>query len=132
MKILSHVKSKGALLLSGALLLLGATTAAAQRPTDKCRPASVIPLASEPPPKIFIDPPRLLKPRLTATPPMNDRRDNVLIPASFATAIFIVAIVMLTVSINVLHAPVFRVVTADSLRFVIFHSDLLDAERLLH
>jgi len=32
-------------------------TAAAQSPTDKCRPASVIPLASEPPAKIIIDPP---------------------------------------------------------------------------
>jgi quercetin dioxygenase-like cupin family protein len=32
-------------------------TAAAQSATDKCRPASVIPLASEPPAKILIDPP---------------------------------------------------------------------------
>jgi hypothetical protein len=57
MKILSHVKSRGALLLSVAVMLLCAMTTAAQRATDKCRPATVIPLASEPPAKLFIDPP---------------------------------------------------------------------------
>ena len=53
MSILKHARS----LLSVSVLLLCAMTAAAQRPTDKCRPASVIPLANEPPAKIFIDPP---------------------------------------------------------------------------
>ena len=57
MKILKHAQSKGALLISIAVMLLCAMTAAAQRATDKCRPATVIPLASEPPAKIFIDPP---------------------------------------------------------------------------
>jgi hypothetical protein len=57
MKILKHARAKGALLLSVAVMLLCAMTAAAQRPTDKCRPASVIPLANEPPAKIVIDPP---------------------------------------------------------------------------
>ena len=57
MKILKRARSKGALLLSVALILLCAMTAAAQSATDKCRPASVIPLASEPPAKLFIDPP---------------------------------------------------------------------------
>lgn len=57
MKVLKHARSKGALLLSVAVMLLCAMTAVAQRPTDKCRPASVIPLASEPPAKLFIDPP---------------------------------------------------------------------------
>ena len=38
-------------------MLLCATTAAAQSATDRCRPAPVIPLASEPPAKIVIDPP---------------------------------------------------------------------------
>jgi Family of unknown function (DUF6130) len=56
MKILKHAQSKGALLISIAVMLLCAMTAAAQRATDKCRPATVIPLASEPPAKIFIDP----------------------------------------------------------------------------
>jgi hypothetical protein len=57
MKFLKHAQSKGALLISIAVMLLCAMTAAAQRATDKCRPATVIPLASEPPAKIFIDPP---------------------------------------------------------------------------
>jgi hypothetical protein len=57
MKILKHAQSKGPLLISIAVMLLCAMTAAAQRATDKCRPATVIPLASEPPAKIFIDPP---------------------------------------------------------------------------
>jgi len=52
-----YTSSKGTFLLSVAVIVLSATTAAAQRPTDKCRPAPVIPLASEPPAKIFIDPP---------------------------------------------------------------------------
>ena len=57
MKILKHARSKSALMLSVAVMLLGAMTTAAQSPTDKCRPASVIPLTSEPPAKIIIDPP---------------------------------------------------------------------------
>jgi hypothetical protein len=57
MKVLKHARSNGAPLLSVAVILLCAMTTAAQRPTDKCRPATVIPLASEPPAKIFIDPP---------------------------------------------------------------------------
>jgi hypothetical protein len=57
MKILKQARSTGGLLLSVSLLLLCAVTAAAQKPTDKCRPASVIPVASEPPPKLFVDPP---------------------------------------------------------------------------
>jgi hypothetical protein len=57
MKILKHAQSKGALLISIAVMLLCAMTAAAQRATDKCRPATVIPLANVPPAKIFIDPP---------------------------------------------------------------------------
>lgn len=57
MKVLKHARPKGALLLSVAVISLCAITAAGQLPTEKCRPASVIPLASEPPAKIFIDPP---------------------------------------------------------------------------
>jgi uncharacterized protein DUF6130 len=57
MRIQKQAVSKRALLLSVGVMLLCATTAAAQRATDKCRPAPVIPLASEPPAKIFIDPP---------------------------------------------------------------------------
>jgi hypothetical protein len=57
MRILKDSRSKGALLLSIAIILLGAMNGAAQSPTDKCRPASVIPLANEPPAKIVIDPP---------------------------------------------------------------------------
>lgn len=45
-------------LLSIVAIMLCAITAVAQRATDKCRPASVIPLTgTEPPAKIFIDPP---------------------------------------------------------------------------
>ena len=44
-------------LLSIAAIVLFATTAAAQGASDKCRPAGVIPLASEAPAKIFVDPP---------------------------------------------------------------------------
>jgi hypothetical protein len=57
MKILKHAKSKGAFLLPVVFTLVFAMTAAAQKATDKCRPASVIPVASEPPAKIVIDPP---------------------------------------------------------------------------
>lgn len=57
MRILKHAASKRALLLSVAVISLCAMTAAAQSPTDKCRASSVIPLASEPPAKLFIDPP---------------------------------------------------------------------------
>ena len=57
MKILKQAELKGALLIAVAVMLLCAMTTVAQRPTDKCRPASVIPLASEPPAKLFIDPP---------------------------------------------------------------------------
>ena len=44
-------------LLSVAAIMLWAATAVAQSATDKYRPAPVIPLASEPPAKIVIDPP---------------------------------------------------------------------------
>jgi hypothetical protein len=54
---IKHARSKSALLLSVAVMLLCAMTVAAQSAMDKCRPASVIPLASEPPAKIVIDPP---------------------------------------------------------------------------
>ena len=57
MKIPKYAGPKGALLLSIAVMLLSAMTTAAQRPTDQCRLAPVIPLASESPAKIFIDPP---------------------------------------------------------------------------
>ena len=52
-----HTSSKGTSLLSVAVIVLCAMTAAAQKATDKCRPPPVIPLASESPAKIFIDPP---------------------------------------------------------------------------
>jgi hypothetical protein len=56
---LKYSSSKGTSLLSVAAIVLCAMTAVAQSATDKCRPASVIPLASgsEPPAKIIIDPP---------------------------------------------------------------------------
>ena len=57
MAIRKYTSSKGTSLLSIAAIALYATTAVAQNATDKCRPASVIPLASEPPAKIVIDPP---------------------------------------------------------------------------
>lgn len=47
----------GTSLLTIAVIVLWATTAAAQSATSKCRPASVIPLANEPPAKIIIDAP---------------------------------------------------------------------------
>ena len=52
-----YTSSKGVSLLSVAVIVLCATTAAAQKATDKCRPPPVIPLASESPARIFIDPP---------------------------------------------------------------------------
>ncbi len=52
-----YTSSKGASLLSVAVIVLCATTAAAQKATDKCRPSPVTPVASESPAKIFIDPP---------------------------------------------------------------------------
>jgi uncharacterized protein DUF6130 len=54
---LKCTSSIGTSLLAVAVIVLCPVTAAAQRPTDKCRPASVIPLGNEPPAKIFIDPP---------------------------------------------------------------------------
>ena len=54
---LGSISSKGTFLLSVAAIVLCATTGVAQSPTDKCRPAPVIPLASEPPARIIIDPP---------------------------------------------------------------------------
>jgi hypothetical protein len=57
MKFLKHSRSKSALLLSVAVMLLCAMTVAAQSAMDKCPPASVIPLANEPPAKLVIDPP---------------------------------------------------------------------------
>ena len=54
---LKYTRSKGTSLLSVAAIVLCATTAVAQSAKDKCRPAPVIPLASEPPAKIVIDPP---------------------------------------------------------------------------
>lgn len=51
-------RSKSASLLSVAAIMLCAMTAMAQNPTDNCRLAPFIPLTtSEPPAKIFIDPP---------------------------------------------------------------------------
>lgn len=54
---IKYTSSKGAALLLVAVIVLCATTAVAQSARDRCRPASVIPLASEPPAKIVIDPP---------------------------------------------------------------------------
>jgi hypothetical protein len=56
MKSMKHA-SKFALLLSVVLVVLCAMTVAAQRAPDPCRPSSVIPLAKEPPAKLFVDPP---------------------------------------------------------------------------
>ena len=53
---MSNLK-KGACVLSAAVILF-AMTAAAQNPTDSCKPTQVIPLTVEQPPaKIVIDPP---------------------------------------------------------------------------
>ena len=54
---LKYTSSIGTSLLSVAVIVLCAITAVAQSATNKCRPASVIPLANEPPAKIVIDPP---------------------------------------------------------------------------
>ena len=55
---LKYTNLRGMSLLPVVVFVLCARTAAAQNPTDNCRPASVIPLTStEPPAKIFIDPP---------------------------------------------------------------------------
>jgi hypothetical protein len=54
---LKNTGSKGASVLSVAAIVLCAMTAVAQSARDKCRPASVIPVANEPPAKILIDPP---------------------------------------------------------------------------
>ncbi len=54
---LKYPSSKGTSLLLVAAIVLCAMTAVAQSARDKCRPASVIPVANEPPAKILIDPP---------------------------------------------------------------------------
>jgi len=54
---LKYPSAKGTSLLSLAAIILCATTAVAQSATDKCRPAAVIPRASEAPAKLVIDPP---------------------------------------------------------------------------
>ncbi|MBZ5538090.1 MAG: dipeptidase [Acidobacteriia bacterium] len=54
---LKYTRSKGTSLLLVAAIVLCAMTAVVQTASDKCRPAGVIPLASEPPAKIVIDPP---------------------------------------------------------------------------
>jgi hypothetical protein len=60
MAIFKHLGWRGASLLSVTTLLLFGMTATAQSPTDACRLPAVIPLAAgatEPPPKVLIDPP---------------------------------------------------------------------------
>lgn len=57
MAILKYTSSNSTSLLLIAAIALYAATAVAQSAADKCRPASVISLASEPPAKIVIDPP---------------------------------------------------------------------------
>jgi hypothetical protein len=54
---MADLKYTSTSLLSVAAIVLCATTAVAQSARDNCRPATVIPLASEPPAKIVIDPP---------------------------------------------------------------------------
>ena len=55
---LKYTRSRSIYLLSVAAMVLFAMTATAQNPTDACRLTQVIPLTtSEPPAKIFIDPP---------------------------------------------------------------------------
>jgi quercetin dioxygenase-like cupin family protein len=49
--------SHGRYLLSVSLIVLCGLTATAQTAAEKCRPAGVIPVASEPPAKITVDPP---------------------------------------------------------------------------
>jgi hypothetical protein len=59
MSNLKDISSKGTSLLLLTGIVLYATTAMAQNPTDACRPTHVIPLVgvTEPPAKIIIDPP---------------------------------------------------------------------------
>lgn len=57
MKVLKHARSKAAFLLPVMVMLWCPMTVAAQSPTDRCKPASVIPVASEAPAKLVIDPP---------------------------------------------------------------------------
>ena len=55
---LKYTTSKGVSLLPVAVIVLCAMTGVAQSATDNCPPAPIIPLtSSEPPAKIFIDPP---------------------------------------------------------------------------
>ena len=55
---LKYASLKGMFLILVAAIVSFATTAAAQNPTDRCRPTQVIPLTGEEPPaKIIIDPP---------------------------------------------------------------------------
>jgi hypothetical protein len=56
-EVLKQSSLRSTLPLSIVVILLCAITVAAQSAMDKCRPASVIPLASEPPAKLVIDPP---------------------------------------------------------------------------
>ena len=56
-EVLRQSSLKSTLPLLVVVILLCAITVAAQSAMDKCRPASVIPLASEPPAKLVIDPP---------------------------------------------------------------------------
>jgi hypothetical protein len=56
-EVLKQSSLKSTLPLSVVVILLCAITVAAQSAMDKCRPPSVIPLASEPPAKLVIDPP---------------------------------------------------------------------------
>ena len=57
MKILKHARLERGVLLAVAVMFCCAMTVTAQSATDKCRPARVIPTASEPPAKLIIDPP---------------------------------------------------------------------------
>jgi hypothetical protein len=57
MKVLKRARSQAALLLPVVVMLWCAMTVAAQSPTDRCKPASVIPAASEAPAKLVVDPP---------------------------------------------------------------------------
>jgi hypothetical protein len=54
---MANLKYTSTSLLSVAAIVMCATTAVAQSAKDSCGPASVIPLTSEPPAKIVIDPP---------------------------------------------------------------------------
>jgi hypothetical protein len=56
-EVLKQSSLRSTLPLSIVVILLCAITVAAQSAMDKCRPPSVIPLASEPPAKLVIDPP---------------------------------------------------------------------------